>query len=141
MSGVLPPPVGSHGNEKQAFDCPACGIRLMVPKNLGTISGACPSCGGWIRSPGSLVAMPVDSFKSESAPPMKIPAAQRTKAGRMKTPGGRAMMAGARGVSPEVIRDFSHEEQKEMKGFYRFLGASGLVVGLCLLLVFWLGRS
>jgi len=140
MSGVLPP-VGSHGIEKRAFDCPACGARLLVPKNLGTISGACPTCGGWISSPGNLAAMPVDSPKSEPASSAKVLVGRRLKTGRMKTPGAKAMMPGTRGVSPEVSRDFSHEDQKEMRGFYRFLGASGLVVGLCLLLVFWLGRS
>lgn len=85
--------------------------------------------------------MPVDSSERAETARLSNPVVQRVKSGRVKTPGGKAMMGAARGVSPDVIRDFSHEQEKEMKGFYRFLGASGLVVGLCLLLIFWLGHS
>jgi hypothetical protein len=44
------------------FFCPACGIRLSVPRHLAGISGPCPSCGSRIES------SPVDVWDAEPSP-------------------------------------------------------------------------
>lgn len=55
-------------NELIHFFCPACGIRLSVPKHLAGVTGPCPSCGHAIQAPL------LETHPSPADPPPKPPA-------------------------------------------------------------------
>lgn len=74
-------------DESISFSCPACGIKLTVPRTLAGVVGPCPSCGNPIQAPTAPVPpppaimpeqfpAPVQGRSDEFVPPV-LPAALR----------------------------------------------------------------
>lgn len=130
--GVLP------SNSKVPFDCPGCGIRLMMDPAYPATSGPCPSCGGWIRAPRQMRAMPIPEVEATGPKPGPTPK-MALRARPMRRMEAHGVQTAA--IFPDVACDSSYEARKEMKGFYRFLGAIGGAACVCLAVILWVTRS
>ena len=105
------------------FHCPACGVRLRLPPELMGVSGPCPSCGEWIRSPAPLPLRPRALPQGAGAPGETPPVGAETKAPVLTSPAleptaagtesGRARRRGR--VSPLGAEQWSAIDQRESK--------------------------
>jgi predicted RNA-binding Zn-ribbon protein involved in translation (DUF1610 family) len=44
--------VSAHSLEERLFfNCPACGLKLVVVRQQAGVSGPCPTCGAWVKAP------------------------------------------------------------------------------------------
>lgn len=61
-------------NDPIPFSCPACGIRLTVPRELAGVAGPCPSCGSRIQAPQPPSAAPSAEPAVLKPEPRQLPA-------------------------------------------------------------------
>jgi hypothetical protein len=104
-------------NELIHFFCPACGIRLSIPKHLAGVRGPCPSCSHPIQAPihdfaPSPVASPPDAAPRQTVKPE--PRSLPNRPAGVDIPAARVIPQSEAGTWVPIHRPRSHNRTVEL---------------------------
>ena len=126
------------------FSCQHCQISLTVDASLAGVTGPCPSCGASMTAPAasvpSAVVVKPRDVKKREAQTDEVPEVARPKVEVQIEPSERPRRrrGGGRAISPNTGLSETYQEKVEVAAVVKMLIAGLVVVGIVLVVAFWL---